>query len=187
MRAFVAIELSRAVRQELETLVNRLKKSGVRASWTSPDTMHLTLRFLGDITEDQAQVLAARLREQYAVLDPFELMIVGTGAFPTLKRPNIVWAGVIPLDGPLSAAQSIAENAAQGIGLTPEKRKFHPHLTLARLKDPKTGGLLFPYLAREKAYSGGRFQVNGVSLYQSRLSPKGAKHTRLESFPFGSS
>lgn len=184
MRTFIAIELSENVRSALLELSARLRKSDVRASWVKSDAMHLTLRFLGEITTENVERLVAGLDEPYSAMEPFELTVKGTGAFPSFREPSVAWAGVEPLEGGLARAQTIAENAAQSIGLKSEKRRFHPHLTLARIKDPAGASRLTSLLAREKDFAGGSFQVESVTLFSSTLTPNGAVYERIKEFPF---
>lgn len=184
MRSFVAIELPRGVKQRLWELGQSMRVPDLRASWVKPERMHLTLRFLGDVGDDQLAKLGERLAEAYAGREPLELTVRGTGAFPNVRRPSIVWAGVGPLEGGLSDVQSQAETAAREVGLKPEKRAFKPHLTLARIKDPRNAGALRPALARHAGFALDAFPVSSVSLFSSELTPKGPNYTRLREFSF---
>lgn len=184
MRTFIAIELPDDIRSALDTLTVRLRASRIRASWVRAENIHLTLRFLGEISVDHVQRLSGILASAYKDTVPFFLIVRGTGAFPNVRNPNIVWAGVEPAEGPLEKVQAAAETAALSIGCKAERRSFHPHLTLARIKDPAEGRKLLPYLAEERNWSAGAFQAAGVSLFSSQLTPHGAMYTRLAHFPF---
>lgn len=185
MRAFIAIELPEAVRLELAELRARLKGSGIRARWTAPQSMHLTLRFLGEVTEAQAEAIQARLSQCYAAESQFTLVVAGVGAFPNTGRPSVVWAGVTSSDGDLERVQAAAEAVCRGIGLEPETRAYHPHITLGRLREPRNGGPLSEVLAREADFEGGAFTATGATLFESALSPEGAVHTVRGRMPFG--
>jgi 2'-5' RNA ligase len=184
MRAFLAIELPDRVRTALAETVARLRKARVNASWVTPDRMHLTLRFLGDVTEDAARELAKRLRDDYRPAVPPELRVQGIGAFPKLSRPSVVWAGVVEDGHSLATAQRIAEECAQGIGLAPEPKPFHAHVTLCRVKSGQGIADLIGRMEREAGLDAGAFTARAVSLFSSELTGKGPVYTRIEEFPF---
>ena len=156
----------------LTGLVERLRFSGARLTWVKPDAMHLTLRFLGEVDAEPLGRFGKLLSEGYEGLSPFELRICGTGAFPNGRRPSVLWVGVEPSAGPLTRVQEVAERAAREIGLAAEDRAFHPHLTVARVKDPREGAKALPYWEREQGFEAGAFAVDGVTLFSSRLTPR---------------
>jgi len=182
VRTFIAIELPKAVKEALGALSNRLRRSGAKATWVQPENVHLTLRFLGDVSESVVNKLGERLAVAYQDLEPFTLSMARTGAFPNLRRPRVIWVGVGPLEGGLAEAQAIAEEAAVWVGLAPEKRRFQPHLTVARIRDARELGGLPMCLAQEADFAGGEFVVENVSLFSSRLTPNGPVYRRLKEF-----
>ncbi|MBI4559165.1 MAG: RNA 2',3'-cyclic phosphodiesterase [Candidatus Hydrogenedentes bacterium] len=184
MRTFIAIELPETVKVALCELSERLRHVPVRASWAKPEAMHLTLRFLGDLESGKLAPLFENLAAEYSGTRPFELKVRSTGAFPNLRHPSVLWVGVEPPDGPLATVQNVAEQAARAIGLSAEKNRFHPHVTIARIKDEAGSNRLVSLLLKEKEFEGGAFPVNGVSLFSSQLTPHGPIHQRLKEFPF---
>lgn len=184
MRAFLAIELPDPIRENLEGLAQRLRAAGVNASWVKPGNIHLTLRFLGEIDEGQVRTFCDILAFACRECPLFPLRVCGTGAFPNAHRPSVLWAGCEPLEGPLRPLQRIAEEAARAIGLPPETKAFHPHLTLARVKDWKAAGPVAEALEREKHFDAGEFEVSHVALFSSRLAPTGAVYSLLREFRF---
>ena len=187
MRAFVAIELPEAIRTRLQEEVGCLRRAGGRASWVRPEHMHLTLRFLGEITQEQKQAFSQALRDACALVSPFELAVEGIGAFPNTRRPAVVWAGIRLVTGDLFGLQKSVEQAARNIGLGPDNKPFHPHVTLARIRELAfSGGLARAVSDRadgETVTFGGEFQASSVALFHSDLKPGGPVHTRLEEFP----
>ena len=173
MRVFVAIDAPEGVKRELLALQERLRKTGVRPVWVKPDNMHLTLRFLGDISQEQADSYIAMLEEGYRELLPFKLHVGGVGVFPSERRPSVVWSGVLPEDGPVAYAHTVAESAARAIGLLPEDKVFRPHLTVARIKDFRDTTPLVEYLHYERQFDGGDLPVRSIRVYSSTLTPKG--------------
>ena len=184
MRAFVAIELPEAIREGMGVLNDRLRRCGVRASWTRRDRMHLTLRFLGDISDEAAGRVGEHLLKGAAGLDAFRLHVSGVGAFPNLRRPSVVWAGIGPLEGGLKGAHAVAEEAAEAIGLRPDRKPFHPHVTLARIRDARDAEPLMECLRSEANFDGGEFHARGMSLFSSQLTPHGPIYTCVQECPF---
>lgn len=184
MRAFVAIELPDPVRAKLAEAVARLRGARVPASWVTPDRMHLTLRFLGEVTEIAAGDLAAKLRQAYRASNAPLLRVRGIGAFPRISRPAVVWAGVKDEGESLANAQRIAEECAQGIGLAPESKPFHAHVTLCRVKGGRGLGELIRRIEGEADLDAGAFTARAVSLFSSELTGRGPVYTRIEEFPF---
>ena len=187
MRAFIAIELPEAVRRALYDFRELLRRKGMHASWVKPEAMHLTLRFLGDITEEQAQTFSSFVSESYMNLAAPVLLVRGIGAFPSLKKPNILWAGVETVQGNLDVLQQAAEFGARGIGLVPETKKFHPIL---RCAIQKNGGQPFgiqhimPYMGEQIAPEFGyEFRASNVVLFSSTLTKTGPIYKKLREFP----
>lgn len=184
LRTFLAIELPEPVKEALGGLSRRVRAPGDGASWVRTDNIHLTLRFLGDVDAGQRERLILFLANAYATTASFPVHVQGIGAFPNMRRPSVVWVGVTPSDGPLSLVQLATENAARTIGLSPENKAFHPHLTLARIREPRGAEPLVARLETERGFDAGEFTVRGVSLFSSQLTPKGAVYTRLREFTF---
>lgn len=184
MRAFIAVELPEQTKLELVDMAAQLRRCGVRASWVRPERMHLTLRFLGEISEDQVEAAGEFLASGYAGREVFACHVHGAGAFPNVRRPNVLWAGIEPLEGGLAETQAVAEEAAQRIGLKAERRRFHPHLTLGRIRRPETAGDVGRALRPLTEFRGAHFFVDGVSLFSSTLTPDGPVYERIQECRF---
>ena len=182
MRAFVAIELPADVRAALGALSERLQRSGAKASWVRPERMHLTLRFLGEIDEATTSGYAAALSEQVPACGPVRLAVAKTGVFPNLRRPNVIWAGVEAVEGGLEALREAAEQAARKTGLGADNKRFHPHITLARIRDRRRLGSIREALAAETDFAAGAFDAGRLVLFESRLTPKGPEYHLIEEF-----
>ena len=183
MRAFLAITLPDDVRESLASLSKRLRKSGAKASWVKPANFHLTLRFLGDVDDQSLEGLRDVLRAQYSGCGPLRMSVEGVGVFPNIRRPGVVWAGMAALEGDLPLVQRYAEDAARAIGLPPEKKAFHPHVTLARVRDHRRLGTLRDALEQARDYVGGEVAAGHVSLFSSELRRDGAVYRVIEEFP----
>ncbi len=182
MRAFVAIEIPEETRQAMASLQRQLREAGVTASWVKPENFHLTLRFLGDIDEAQTAALTDHLHRACAACGPVHLCFSGAGAFPNVRRPSVIWAGLHTLAGDLAALQRNVEQAVRGIGLPPEPKSFHPHVTVARVRDARRAGPCEEGLTACASLRADAFEVRHVALFSSRLHTGGSGYARLETF-----
>lgn len=181
MRAFIAIELPESVREALRRQQARFREVCPDARWTRPEGIHLTLKFLGDVSSQQE----TQLKDALGRMGPFEKFTVraqGFGFFPESKRPRVFWAG---LDAPPELARLAAqvEKALAPLGFPPENRPFKPHLTLARFKIPRPQPKLEALLAVENDPLLGTFEVSEFFLWESRLLPGGAEYYKVAHFP----
>ena len=182
MRSFLAIELPEPLRTRLGELQRELQQAGIRARYTRPEAVHLTLKFLGEIDPDQIPGLEERLRPLAARCPPLALEARGLGAFPDLRRPRVLWIGVRAPEG-LMRLQSEIEVAMEGEGFAKEERPFHPHLTLAREPDPRAAATLERFTqAGEREL--GRFTAEALILFESELQKGGARYAPRSSFGF---
>jgi 2'-5' RNA ligase len=133
LRVFIALDLPAILRGELQAVSLRLQRSlaGAPLRWVAPESMHLTLQFLGDIDQAQMNEIELRLRGLTTGFTAFNVRLAELGVFPNLRRPRILWAG---LQAPASLAelQRAVEAEMVELGFAPEDRPFTPHLTLAR-------------------------------------------------------
>lgn len=166
IRLFVALSLPAVVRQRLSLLCSGL--SGAR--WQRPDQFHMTLRFIGEVDGRRARDIADALDQ--VIIDPFDLTIAELGVFGDKRRPQVLWAGIRP-QPELDRLQGKIEMALQRVGLPPERRKFQPHVTLARLRDANAERIA-AFLGRQGAFALPPFQVEGFTLFSSFLSQSGA-------------
>lgn len=187
VRAFIAIELPPAVLDQVGRLQTRVRQdlpSGL-IRWTRPEGIHLTLKFLGDVEQDHLPEIEAALRGACAPHAPFPLQVSGLGCFPTPQRPRVLWVGVQDSSGKLAALQRDVERAIAPLGFPPERRGFHPHLTLGRVKNPRRRGRNAPALEALGAYVErarvrvGQIPVDAVHLMRSELLPSGAVYSAL--------
>lgn len=181
MRAFIAIDLPDAIRQALGREQARFRSVCPDARWTRPEGVHLTLKFLGEISEAQVRNVTEAL-ERLAPFEPFSLEVKGFGFFPDARRPQVFWAG---LDAPPALAQLAdpIEDAMEKLGLAREQRSFRPHLTLARFRYPRPQSALEALLGGQGERSLGRFEASEFFLFESKLSPQGAEYRKVARFP----
>ncbi len=181
MRLFIAIELPEGIKAELAQVQQRLKDAGVDASWTRPEGMHVTLKFLGEIPEAKVPALREGIRSVAQGTGSFALGVEGAGAFPEPKNARVVWIGLSGDVERLRGLQEAIEDAMTRCGLKREARAFTPHLTLGRIKDIRSRDRWLTAFAgiRDSKLSG--FTVTAVSLMQSELRQNGAVYTEVGS------
>lgn len=178
LRLFIGLDLPSSVKQELAAMA-----SGVaEARWIAPENLHLTLRFIGDMEEGEAEELDILLQSVKA--PSFSLALSGVGCFESRGRVRQIWAGVAK-EPALESLHKKIEQALIGSGLKPEGRKFTPHVTLARLKGAPAMSAK-SYLEYHAAFQTEVFEVNYFTLYQSHLSHKGATYQVLADYPLNS-
>lgn len=183
IRSFVAIALPDHLQARLGEVSSELKRLDLHASFPRPEAMHLTLKFLGDIREEQVDDISAALNEAANGVEEFEVSIRKLGCFPHAANPRVAWAGVELCPGLRKLAVN-AETELAKVGFAPEQRPFSPHLTLARIKSRQNVARLSRYLETDGAtLELGRFLVSEFYLYKSTLLPAGARYERLAGFP----
>ncbi len=133
-RLFIAADLPPKIKAELTDTQARLRRANLPVIWVQPGAMHLTLRFLGETSTALIPDLERTIRAGFAPHNVMSLRLNGVGAFPNHRRPSIVWAGVGGAIELLQRAQAALEAALGGLGIAPEPKPFHPHLTLGRLR-----------------------------------------------------
>jgi 2'-5' RNA ligase len=187
LRAFIAVEIpagiQSAIAHSTASLKNALPKSLVR--WVAPQNVHLTLKFLGDVSPTTLEHLADALKVEAASLGMFSMSVHGLGAFPTSRRARVIWIG---LEAPhaLEALRRGVEAAAAQLGYAAEERPFSPHLTIGRVgQNTSASDIQRIRTALEAAKVGtlGTLRVEAVHIFKSDLQPGGSVYTHLYALP----
>ena len=173
VRAFIAIELSPEIYERLDQVINQLKDclSGMPIRWVPAQNIHLTIKFLGDVSVANLEMLENIILSEANCRPPFEVSIGELGAYPSLRRPRVIWVGV-KAPPELTDFQRCVETETARLGYTPEKRAFSPHLTLGRVsrnanfEDVKEIGLV---LGDCKVGFLGATRIKSVYLFRSDL------------------
>jgi 2'-5' RNA ligase len=173
-RLFVAIRPPEEIR---ELLLDAMDDSA-DFRWQDDEQLHLTLRFVGEVDRPVADDLAAALGRVHA--SPFELRIAGTGRFEQ-RSSGALWAGIEPRDA-VAALASKVERACIAVGLEPERRAFHPHITVARWKGRRSHEV-GRFLERTRGLASDPFEVCEFNLFESRLSRHGAHYEEVGTYP----
>ena len=179
IRSFIAIELSPQAHNELASLQSALKKAGADVKWVKPENIHLSLRFIGGIGEETAEEIKKQLAATAAASKAFEFTVKGIGVFPDLGYPRVIWAGVDR--GAAESARLAADLEArlQSIGIACEEKKFHPHITLGRVRSQKNSDRLRKLIETTGFEAGSIIKAEHLTLFMSRLTPQGSVYTPL--------
>lgn len=168
-RLFVAIDLPDSIKAELDML--EVGMPGI--NWVSEEQRHLTLRFIGEVDGEAFREIKAALRE--VEVEPFDLLLEGVGHFPPRGQPTVLWAGVEKNESLIRLRNKI-ENTIVQLGFEAEKRKFSPHITLARLRNaplPAIGA----FITRHAQFKTEPFDITEFQLFSSQLTSKGPIYT----------
>ena len=189
IRSFIAIELPDELKSGLLRLQTQLKAAGhTSVKWVDPYSIHLTLKFLGNIAADRVGEITGVMETAARGISPFRLEVSGLGAFPNLRRVQVVWVGIRGEVDKLSQLQRSIDSGLAPLGFATESREFKPHLTIARLREwasleeRQNFGQLIANTGFEAVY---RFGVDSVNLMRSQLTREGAIYSRLSSVGLG--
>lgn len=183
-RVFLALAPPMGIRKQIGTVQTRLRqqwRGGVR--WVHLRDIHLTLKFLGGITAREIATVCATVREITATAAPLALEVCRLGAFPNVKKPRVLWLGFHGDIAPLMQLQRVIDERLASCGFEIEERPFRPHLTVARLKTPRTLSGLEDVVEQGAEFTAGRFTARELTLMKSELTPRGAVYTALARFP----
>ena len=188
IRTFVAIELDASLRKALAQVQadfrSRLQKAmgpDVRIQWVKPESVHLTLKFLGDIPEERVPEIEAALARVTGAHTRCTVDVGGLGAFPDARAPRVLWVGLSGQVEGVTRLAAAVERALVALGFAPEPKPFNPHLTLARIKERSRdiGRALAAGCMLVPAAPVGTVMVNAIALIKSELKPSGAVYTKL--------
>ncbi len=179
MRLFLAVKIPNEIKEQIAEFLQPFLDSRAQVKWVEPKNMHLTLKFLGEIRQEQLAGLKDAACE--IACEPFSLTLSGSGAFPDLRSPRVFWIGVKDPEKRLTKlAEQLDYNISQ-IGWEREKKRFSPHLTLGRVKD--RSGLAEVCSAFAQAeFAPAEFKVDAFYLVESQLRPSGPIYTDLVRF-----
>jgi 2'-5' RNA ligase len=180
VRTFIAVEVGDEIRKNAVALQQRLARTHEDVRWATPDTMHITLLFLGEVDEREVVSVCRAVAAVAGREPPFPLRVSGVGAFPNNRRPKTVWAGVTDGAEPLRRLHGLLEEELLALGCyRKEDRPYTPHLTLGRVKAEGGGHALAAELPKLLAWDGGRTTVDEVVVFGSELTRDGPVYTVL--------
>jgi RNA 2',3'-cyclic 3'-phosphodiesterase len=184
-RVFCAVELPEGLRGRVAERAEGLRRSfpRVRASWVRPESLHLTLKFVGEVGPARVEDLSDAAGRAALGGGPFELTLAGAGTFPPHGPPRVLWLGIQDASGGLARLQGRLEDECAAAGFAREPRAFSPHLTLARLREPRDARELAA-VHRESPFEPQTFAVNELIVMRSELRPGGSRYTPVSRHSF---
>jgi 2'-5' RNA ligase len=185
IRSFLAIELPEAIRKRIEEIQRDLRSLNSDVRWVSPEKIHLTLKFFGNIEESRVDTIAKSIEPLVGGTQPFSLEAKGMGAFPNIKNPRVIWMGLIDEKQVLVPLQKQLESTLATIGFQVEDRPFRPHLTLGRVNSSCGKDELIGRIEKYKEEKFGDVEVKRLVLFKSDLRPTGPIYTLLRQIKLG--
>jgi len=189
VRLFVAVEIGERLSQRVAEVSRELQRRSAEAAprakvtWVPPGRMHLTVRFIGEVDAEKAAMVGRAFEGPLAVA-PFTLALCGVGTFPRSGTPRVIWVGVTEGHNGLLASETEVTSRLTPLGIPEENRAYSPHLTLARVRE--AAGLKAAHLLdglTDRWF--GTARIGAITLFQSKLSPKGPTYTPLLHIPLG--
>lgn len=183
-RTFIAIDIPDQIRLAVAERIGELRNAfpRLRVGWERPEKLHLTLKFLGDVEQDRLDGIIQSLNDAVQYTEPLGLAVSGAGVFPSTRKPRVLWLGITDADDRLSELSCNLEAAMENLGFPKEDRRFAPHLTIARIRDPnRSSDLAAEHIRR--GFAPMEFTVSEVALYESKLLPTGSVYSKLGTYP----
>ena len=186
IRTFFAIDISEAARDRLAEAQRRMADPAAKVKWVAPELLHVTMKFLGDVADDcLAEVCEAGARAA-AEAQPFDFAVRRVVCVPPGGRQlRMIWVGVEYEPGTMDRLAERLENAMEPLGFPREKRKFHPHITLARVKFAEDPSVLRAHAAEFAETDFGTTRADQLVAYSSKLTPAGPIYAPLAKAPLG--
>lgn len=183
MRLFLGIDVGADARRALGEAIEKVRRRAPDAKWVPSENLHATLVFLGWIQDDRLEALRRAVEEVAARHCVARLRLAGGGSFGTKKRPRVLFAALEGEVQPLAEAQADLETSMEAFGHRPEKRPYHPHVTLARARDPRGDGALAACVEPLGGVERLPVEVREIVLYESTLSRSGPRYEALQRAP----
>jgi len=184
MRLFIALDIPTEIRDRLSQYVERVRRFAPDARWARIESLHVTLKFIGEVPDARVQEIQTALAVVKA--HPLDIEFKNIGFFPTPRSARVFWAGVSASDA-LPQLASAIEEVVEKLGIPREKRAYHAHLTLARAPEGAASKHCFRLLQEKLGAEGspqfGTMSAQEFFLYRSQIMRGGARYTRLQRFP----
>jgi len=179
LRTFIAVELSNDFRHALTEIQNQLKSSDADVKWVKPDNIHITLKFLGSIPPKKVKAIKEFFPEIFDSSHVFDVQLANLGAFPSINKPKVIWAGLDDPDGRLKLLANHTEEFLCRLGFPKEHKEFKSHITLGRLRSFKNLNPLTEALQKTAVPSQMKQRIEKITFFKSTLTPQGPIYESL--------
>jgi len=183
LRVFIAIETPPTIRAQISTIRDTLKGSGADVRWEPDEKLHATIKFLGSTNEGLLPEIVSYLRGVADRHSPPRVQYKGVGCFPDRRNPRVIWVGIQDLDGEAAALHRAIEDVLLPLGFEKDDRKFHPHVTLGRVKGRHRIESLLESM-ESTTFESQPVLIHEFVVVKSELKPSGSVYTVLKSIPF---
>lgn len=184
-RIFIAAELSNVVQGKLDKAQNMLRDCSLDIKWVEQENFHITIKFLGDLNKTQIMEVKNQIETVANNSSPFEIIINGLGAFPDVKYPKVIWAGVEKNQEQLINVQQAVENRMVKLGFEAEKHDYTPHITLGRVRKKEKNYELISEKIKKFPFDIKAHQiVDAITIMKSKLTPQGPIYSSVAEFKF---
>lgn len=186
LRTFAAVEISGPVRTKVSQLIAALGATAADVKWVESHNLHLTLKFLGDVHQNEIAEVCRAVARGAAEVEPFDLEVCGAGAFPHVARPRTIWLGAAAGAEQMVVLHDRVEAALAELGFREEHRRFQTHLTIGRVRGAGPGIAELGQLLQQHAdFRAGCVNVQEVTVFASTLTPNGPIYEALGTAPLG--
>lgn len=176
IRTFICVEIPSSIKERIDSLQKILRQIDAQVSWTKPSNIHLTLKFLGGVEPSRIHRIAKAIERAASSIVPFEIEVSGAGCFPSPRSPRVLWIGLPQASEQLKQLYANIEDELAGEGFARENRKFSPHLTIGRPRDPKNSARVAEALIAA-GFAPESFEATEVIVMGSQLNPTGSIYT----------
>lgn len=181
LRLFIAIEMPTEIKSQIANVISELRSAQAEVRWEQPEKLHITLKFLGETSEDLLPQIVLLLEGVAEKTSPFTIKYSGLGCFPNIHEPRIVWVGVDDITDKIQPLVASIETEMASIGLEKEIKAFHPHVTIGRMKSRKNMSTLLRTMESITLESQ-PMSITEIVLIKSELKPAGSIHTIMQQF-----
>lgn len=178
VRTFICLEVPESIKERIAQLQQALKEHNAKISWVKPSSIHLSLKFLGDVEASRIPAVCSAVERAAHLVEQFEIEVGGAGCFPSAKSPRVFWIGLTAVPDQLARLHALIEKELSREEFPREPRKFSPHLTIGRVRSPQNAGLVAGELMAT-GFSTASFQVTEVIVMRSDLNPSGSIYSPL--------
>jgi len=188
IRTFIAVLISPELKSRIGEVEENFKKLPCDVKWVAEENLHITLKFLGNVSENKLEAVCSAVQKTAAAIPSgFELAMSGVGAFPNIGRPQVIWVGVHKGGEEMAKLAELLDDALSGLGFEKEKKRFSAHVTIGRARSPRGLDSLAEAIRTMQAEDLGSETIESIAVMKSELRPSGPVYSVVGEFKLGAS